>query len=64
MTLSLNYFTAHFREIDENYGRLFLHASYYFVMLLSAVICALIHEILPFLFEKFPAKSFSRSTAK
>jgi len=52
MTPSPNYFNAHLREVDESYGRHFLHAGYYFVMLLAAAICALIHAILPFLFEK------------
>ena len=50
MTPSPNYFTAHLRNVDESYGQHFLHASYYFVMLLAAAICALIHAILPFLF--------------
>jgi hypothetical protein len=52
MTRSPNYFTAHLSNIGESYGQHFLHAIYYFVMLLTAEICALIHAILPFLFEK------------
>ena len=52
MTRSLYYFTAHLSNIGESYGQHFLHAIYYFVMLLTAEICALIHAILPFLFEK------------
>ncbi|MDA9053427.1 DUF6356 family protein [Planktomarina temperata] len=38
MTPSPNYFNAHLREVDESYGRHFLHAGYYFVMLLAAAI--------------------------
>ena len=52
MTRSPNYFTAHLSNIGESYGQHFLHAIYYFVMLLIAAICALIHAILPLLFEK------------
>lgn len=29
MTPSPNYFNAHLREVDESYGRHFLHAGYY-----------------------------------
>ena len=58
MTRSLNYFTAHLSNIGESYGQHFLHASYYFVMLLIAAICALIHAILPFYSKKPQTKSF------
>jgi hypothetical protein len=60
MTPSPNYFTAHLRNVDESYGQHFLHASYYFVMLLAAAICALIHAILPFLFEKTASQIISK----
>lgn len=68
MTPSPNYFTAHLREIDESYGQHFGHASYYFVMLLAAAICALIHAILPFTFQKTSSqiifKLHSKMTAR
>ena len=64
MTPSPNYFNAHLREVDESYGRHFLHAGYYFVMLLAAAICA----ILPFLFEKTSSqiilKLYTKMTAR
>ena len=68
MTRSPNYFTAHLSNIGESYGQHFLHASYYFVMLLTAAICALIHAILPFLFEKTSSqiilKLYTKMTAR
>jgi len=60
MTRSLNYFTAHLSNIGESYGQHFLHASYYFVMLLIAAISALIHALLPFLFEKTASQIISK----
>ena len=60
MTRSPNYFTAHLSNIGESYGQHFLHAIYYFVMLLTAAICALIHAILPFLFEKTASQIISK----
>jgi hypothetical protein len=64
MTRSLYYFTAHLSNIGESYGQHFLHAIYYFVMLLTAAICALIHAILPFLFEKIASQSISKLYSK
>ncbi len=46
-----NFLTAHIVAIDKTHGQNFLNAGYYFVMLLTAAICTLIHTILPFLFE-------------
>jgi hypothetical protein len=46
-----NFLTAHIVAIDKTHGQNFLNAGYYFVMLLTAEICTLIHTILPFLFE-------------
>ena len=45
------FLTAHIVAIDKTRGQNFLNAGYYFVMLLTAAICTLIHTILPFLFE-------------
>jgi len=64
MTRSPNYFTAHLSNISESYGQHFLHASYYFVMLLTAAICALIHAILPFLFKKTASQIISKLYSK
>jgi len=64
MTRSPSYFTAHLSNIGESYGQHFLHASYYFVILLTAAICALIHAILRFYLKKPRAKSFPSFTAK
>ena len=64
MTPSPNYFNAHLRGVDESYGRHFLHAGYYFVMLLAAAICALIHAILPFLLEKTASQIISKLYSK
>ena len=46
-----NFLTAHIVAIDKTHSQNFLNAGYYFVMLLIAAICTLIHTILPFLFE-------------
>ena len=46
-----NFLAAHIVAIDKTHGQNFLNAGYYFVMLLTAAICTLIHTILPFLFE-------------
>ena len=46
-----NFLTPHIVAIDKTHGQNFLNAGYYFVMLLTAAICTLIHTILPFLFE-------------
>ena len=49
--LTAHILTAHIVAIDKTHGQNFLNAGYYFVMLLTAEICTLIHTILPFLFE-------------
>ncbi len=46
-----NFLTTHMVAIDKTHGQNFLNAGYYFVMLLTAAICTLIHAVLPFLFE-------------
>ena len=46
-----NFLAAHIVAIGKTHGQNFLNAGYYFVMLLTAAICALIHAVLPFLFE-------------
>ena len=64
MTRSPNYFTVHLSNIGESYGQHFLHVIYYFVMLLTAAICALIHAILPFLLEKSASQIISKLYSK
>ncbi len=46
-----NFLTTHMVAIDKTHSQNFLNAGYYFVMLLTAAICTLIHTIFPFLFE-------------
>ena len=64
MTRTLSYFTAHLSNIGESYGQHFLHAIYYCVMLMTAAVCALIHAILPLLFEKTASQIISKLYGK
>lgn len=64
MTRTPKYFTAHLSNIGESYGQHFLHAIYYCVMLMTAAVCALIHAILPFLFEKTASQIISKLYGK
>ena len=64
MTRTPNYFTAHLSNIGESYGQHFLHAIYYCLMLMTAAVCALIHAILPFLFEKTASQIISKLYGK
>ena len=64
MTRTPNYFTAHLSNIGESYGQHFLHAIYYCLMLMTAAVCALIHAILPFLFEKTASQIISKLYSK
>ena len=43
--------TKHLNDVDETYREHFFHAAWYFGMLSTAAICALVHSVLPFLFE-------------
>ena len=51
MQVSSKLLTKHLNDVDETYHQHFCHAAWYFVMLLTAAVCALVHAILPFLFE-------------
>ena len=51
MQVSSKLLTKHLNDVDETYHQHFFHAAWYFVMLLTAAVCALVHAILPFLFE-------------
>jgi hypothetical protein len=47
-----NPFTAHPHALDETYTQHFGHALRYSGLLLAASLCALVHAVLPFMFEK------------
>ena len=64
MQSSYNFLTAHLKAVDESYSQHFLHAGYYFAMLLAAAICALIHAVLPFLFENMSSRIILNLHAK
>ena len=51
MQVSSKLLTKHLNDVDETYHQHFFHAAWYFVMLLTAAVCALVHAVLPFLFE-------------
>jgi len=45
-------FTAHPSSVDESYFQHLLFAGRFAAMLFAAGFCALVHAVLPFLFEK------------
>jgi hypothetical protein len=51
MQVSSKLLTKHLNDVDETYHQHFFHAAWYSVMLLTAAVCALVHAVLPFLFE-------------
>lgn len=52
MTSLARLFTAHPHSVDENYFQHLLFAGKFALMLFAAGFCALVHAILPFMFEK------------
>ncbi|MFY0692074.1 MAG: hypothetical protein JXR14_09170 [Paracoccaceae bacterium] len=48
----LNLFTAHPGSVEETYGEHFRFALGFSALLFAAAFAALVHAILPFLFEK------------
>lgn len=64
MKFSPNFFSNHLQVVDETYGQHFLHASYYFMMLAIAAVCALTHAFLPFLFETTSSQIILKLHAK
>lgn len=57
-------FTTHPHSVDETYGEHLLFAGRFAVMLFAASLAALIHAILPFLFEKTASRMIAQMYAK
>ena len=55
-----NLFTAHPSSVDETYFQHMLFAGRFAVLLFAAAFCALIHAILPFMFEKTAGNLITR----
>ncbi|MEM7213640.1 MAG: DUF6356 family protein [Pseudomonadota bacterium] len=64
MTRLLNAFTAHPASVDETYGEHFLFALGFAGSLFLATGAALVHAILPFLFEKTASRIIARLYAR
>ena len=56
MTKVLNLFTAHPASVDESFGEHFFFALKFAGLLFAAAGAALVHAILPFMFEKTASK--------
>ncbi len=56
MSKVLNLFTAHPASVDESFGELFFFAAKFACLLFAAAGAALVHAILPFMFEKTASK--------
>lgn len=64
MARILNLFTAHPASVDESFGAHFLFALRFAALLFAAAGAALVHAILPFLFEKTASRIVARLYAK
>ena len=64
MTRLLNAFTAHPASVDESYGEHFLFALRFAGSLFLAAGAALVHAILPFMFEKTASRIIARLYAR
>ncbi len=60
MTKVLNLFTAHPASVDESFGEHFLFAIKFAGLLFAAAGAALVHAILPFMFEKTASKIIAK----
>ncbi len=60
MTKVLNLFTAHPASVDESFGEHFLFAMKFAGLLFAAAGAALVHAILPFMFEKTASKIIAK----
>ncbi len=60
MTKVLNLFTAHPASVDESFGEHFLFAMKFAGLLFAAACAALVHAILPFMFEKTASKIIAK----
>lgn len=57
-------FTAHPASVDESFGEHFLFAMKFALMLFAAAGAALVHAILPFMFEKTASRIIAKLYAK
>jgi hypothetical protein len=57
-------FTAHPHSVDETYFQHLLFAGRFSLLLLGAGLAALIHAILPFMFEKTASRMIAQMYAK
>ncbi|MEM8754338.1 MAG: DUF6356 family protein [Pseudomonadota bacterium] len=60
MTRILTLFTAHPASVDESFGEHLLFALRFAGLLFAAAGAALVHAILPFMFEKTASKIVAR----
>lgn len=60
MTKVLNLFTAHPASVDESFGEHFVFALKFAGLLFAAAGAALVHAILPFMFEKTASKIIAK----
>ncbi len=60
MTKVLNLFTAHPASVDESFAEHFLFAMKFAGLLFAAAGAALVHAILPFMFEKTASKIIAK----
>ena len=56
MSKVLTLFTAHPASVDESFGEHFFFAMKFAMLLFAAAGAALVHAILPFMFEKTASK--------
>ena len=64
MTRLINLFTDHPASVDESFGEHFFFALKFSGLLFAAAGAALVHAILPFLFEKTASNIIARLYAK
>ncbi len=57
-------FTAHPASVDESFGEHFLFALKFSALLFAAAGAALVHALLPFLFEKTASKIVAKLHAR
>lgn len=60
MTKVLNLFTTHPASVDETFGEHFVFALKFAGLLFAAAGAALVHAILPFMFEKTASKIIAK----
>lgn len=60
MTRIISLFTAHPASVEESFGEHFLFALKFAGLLFAAAGAALVHAILPFMFEKTASKIVAR----